>query len=157
MTTLSQPQSIARFASRRSGLRLVKTPVDTIYGPHGRQMGMTKGETIEFHGGLLDAADAEQAEWLRSHARYGDKEEGFWELPQTAPEPTAEEMGAITDAAINADLDALHVLHREEMDGWQRQVVLRTITRAISTLSGVDPDETAPEPVEGPQRGRKRV
>src|SRR4051812_10252982 len=93
-----KPRSVL-FMSRRSELRLIKTPRYPVRDAGGRQTAETKGEIVTFRDGRLDVEPDGELEledgtkvpggtilqWLEAHKRNGDVNEGFWQVDHLAP------------------------------------------------------------------------
>lgn len=136
------------FMSRRSNLRLVKTPIYPQYGPGGGKVGDLKGETVEFTDGtfrcppqgeivLADGRKADAAEilaWLESHMRLKDTEDGFWRVDPSAPAPTPAEIDAIVSAATEFDEDRLAAIVEQERAGWAREAILDPAERGLERM-----------------------
>lgn len=140
---LSTPAQAVQFTARRKDLRLVKVPIYPRYGAGGIKIGEERGETIPFIDGaftcptsgtvtLADGREADAAgvlEFLKTHRLNGNLFEGFTEVAQAAPVPSAEDINAIVQAAERLDAERLEELIATEESGWARDAIL-TVARA---------------------------
>lgn len=141
------PEQAVIFMARRRELRLTMIPRQPQFIPgSGVRSGMTKGRSMGFKDGTLriptdredgmvtgrDTADAgdweapvdEILSWLRNHRLFGDREEGFWEVPQVAPGISSGEIAELQRAAIKLDVDELEAFVKREESGWNREELL---------------------------------
>jgi hypothetical protein len=149
---VSKPESERLYMARRKNQRLVKTPRYPIYGPGGRQVGEQPGETLEFRNHALrvplkgkvrladgrEADAAEIIEWLDGHQLNGNREEGFWFVPQVAPEPTSEEIDALLTATSNHDVEALQAILAAEEAGFNRSKIVDPAIRALQNVEAIN-------------------
>lgn len=148
-TIISQPHRIVQFTSRRSELVLVHTPEYPILGPQGQKVGRnTDGVRIPFKDGMLKVPEEghvtsvqgrkfpadELLVWLRDHPRFGDHDDGFWEVPSAAPAVAEGETEAMMMAAARGDRERLVGLLSAEENGWNRPDLTRPIRKAIEQL-----------------------
>jgi hypothetical protein len=140
------------FLARRRGLRLVRVSVEPIWGAGGRKVGDTKGHTVEFRDGRFvcekkDDPDGRVLEFLRTHARNGDPNEGFWEVTPSAPAVTMNELQAAMLAATNFEVDKLQAMLEQEEAGWAREELLTPLRAALERFveikAAMSPEELA--------------
>lgn len=145
---VSQPAREKSYAARRGELKLVHTQEYPIYGPGGRQIGMEPGIRIKFTDGVLriplqgkitteqgreiDAAPI--VAWLDSHRLNGNREEGFFEVPQAAPPVTDAELDAIMEAGYTHNMDALEAILQSEQAGWGRTQIVQAVEKALTRI-----------------------
>jgi hypothetical protein len=144
-----QPLNGVLFASRRTELRLVKSPRYPQYGPGGRQVGEHSGQTIPFRDGkLLVPKDApviledggkldpdEALEYLRSHRLYDDPHGGFWEVQMTAPPVSQADLQRAMEMSARLDVDGLKAWLAEEQQGWNRPDVTGPLEQSITEIT----------------------
>lgn len=143
---VSQPRQEVTYAARREDLRLVKEQRYPVLGPGGRQVSETRGVVIKFTYGQLrlplegkvtteqghQVDSAEIIAWLDSHHLNGNRDEGFFKVPQAAPGVTDEEIERITEAAMLHDTATLTAIRDAEMAGWRRQAILKVVEKRIA-------------------------
>lgn len=170
---VSQPRREVTYAARRENLRLVHTQRYPQFGPGGRQVGETEGVVIKFTDGMLrlptegkvlteqgrkvDAAEI--VAWLAEHPLNGNRDEGFFTVPQAAPGVTDDELEAITEAAMLHDLDKLRAIRESELAGWGRSQILRIVEKRIEQAEQIKADYEASieEQVEAPAPAAKKA
>lgn len=166
---VSQPAQEKSYASRRGELRLVHTQEYPIYGPGGRQIGMEPGIRIKFTDGVLrvplrgkitteqgreiDAAPI--VEWLDSHRLNGNREEGFFEVPQAAPPVTDSELDAIMEAGYTHDMDRLEVILQSEQQGWGRVQIVSAVEKALTRIRAMHEQMAAQNAAEEAEAAKK--
>lgn len=168
---VSQPSREVVYTARRSDLQLIKTPRYPLRGALGEQVGETPGITVQFVNGMLrlplegevntahgikvDVADLHP--WLKEHRLYGDLHEGFVTVEQTAPPVTSTEIGALTDASLTLDEDALVALIEQESQGWAREDLLRPAQKALDSIraaKAAQAEQEAQEPAPKPKKAQ---
>lgn len=134
------PRAARLFAARRSGLQLTKVGVIAQRDAEGRQVDLKPGQKVVFTEGRLEvptepkaemrladgrsSAAAPILEWLLKHPLMGDMQEGFWEVNQSAPPPSTEELARLQSLAIDGDLEGLEEFIAAEQGGWARPAIL---------------------------------
>jgi hypothetical protein len=170
---VSQPETKTLFMSRRSELRLVKTPRYPRYGASGQKVGEDPGQVIPFRDGVFrcpptgtveleDGRKADAAEvlaWLEDHRAIGNIEEGFWRVDPTAPAPSREELQTLTRAAFSLDTEKLERLIEQEEAGWRREDILVIAREAVENIAAAkeearrQAEEEAAEDAKGKSKG----
>lgn len=134
MTVMAIKPQTSTFLATRFEQRLVRTPQRKIRDNRsGEITGTTDPDRIEFRNGTYTAKDADEADWLREHRLFNDPVDGFREMPQATPAPTAQEFDAIMQFA--GDPDALESLLLEETANWDRPVLTELLRGAIDRLN----------------------
>lgn len=136
------------YMSRRADLRLVRIPRYPIFAGGGRQVGEEPGQMLQFientlrvpKDGKVMLADGRRVDsgeilqWLDSHRRYGDVEDGFWRVDPTAPPVSQDELDRLLDAALNYDQDLLEEIVRQERAGWGRSQIIESAERSLAKI-----------------------
>jgi hypothetical protein len=147
---VAERADVRLFMSRRSELRLVKTPVYPVLGPSGATVGHKAGEALEFRDGVLrlplqgdvKLADGRSVpvdgvvEWLENHRLLGNKEEGFWGVDPTAPAPSEAEIGKLAELSMSLDAAGLLRFIEQESAGWARPTLLKAAQTALEAAEG---------------------
>lgn len=171
---VSQPDHGTIFLSRRSELRLTKTPRYPIRGASGQQVGETPGEVVPFREGrffcpaegavtLENGREVDAGEikaWLERHRLLGDVEEGFWVVETKAPPVSREELERIAQAATEWDTDTLEAILAQESSGWGREDILQVARGAIERIRAMEErvrQEAAVEVDERVQEAQQQV
>jgi hypothetical protein len=145
---VSAPPRAAIFMSRRSDLRLVKTPKIPRIAATGMKIGEEPGETLVFRAGRLDVphegtveledgreCDAQEVRaFLTSHRWFGDTQDGFWEVEQVGPPVSKQEMDAVVNAALEFDEAKLEAIVAQESAGWGRQDLIASASEALERM-----------------------
>lgn len=76
--------------------------------------------------------------WLRGHRRYGDVNEGFWEVDPVAPPMSREEQDRIVAAAMAWDKETLAAIVAQERAGWNRKDVLHVAEGSIRRIEEME-------------------
>jgi hypothetical protein len=156
------------LVSRRQNLRLVMEPsYDIFNGP--RKVGVSPSKTVAFYDGRYQLppsgeityedgrkGDASEAlEWLRTHRLYGDREEGFWEMPRVAPAVSQEETRVLLGALAKLDEETLLKALEEERTGWAREDFIVTIEGTLAEVQAIraEAEKRAMEQVSEPKPG----
>ena len=74
--------------------------------------------------------------WLEEHRLNGNREEGFWRHHEAAPSVSEEETNALTDLAMDLDVEGLRELLETEQAGWAREGFLESISKALERAQG---------------------
>ena len=156
---VQQPEASVLFISRRDELRLVKEGRYPIMVPNtGQRLGETRGVTVSFAprgefrcpesgevkvmdpGGAGEATldAAELLQWLESHRRCGDPNEGFYRVDPTAPPLGQEEQERLMQAATEWDVETLQAILEQERAGWNREQVVRSAAGAIERIEAAE-------------------
>lgn len=149
------------FVARRTDLRLVKEPIETRWGPNGRNMGKTQGESVQFIGGRFEVPTADGAtvkledgrtldaaeflEWIEAHPMLGNIEEGFIEFHAPPPEPSSFELEQLQALAIDHDLDGLEAFAAAEREGFARAGLLTVVDGTIERVKAAQAKAAARE------------
>jgi hypothetical protein len=92
-------------------------------------------------------ADRHHLVVLRTHARNGDPNEGFWEVTPSAPAVTMNELQAAMLAATNFEVDKLQAMLEQEEAGWAREELLTPLRAALERFveikAAMSPEELA--------------
>lgn len=145
---VAAPEDHVLFMSRRSELRLVKTPRYPIHGPSGQKVGEAPGEALAFRDGTLrvplegsvrleDGREVPAGpirEWLEQHKLFTDREDGFWRIDPVAPPISREEFDAMMDLVLELDAEKLEALIEQERAGWNREDLLASAERSLARV-----------------------
>lgn len=150
MSTVAAPPTSVQFVAKRSDLWLIHTPAFTKYGPSGNVIGKTQSVMFEFSHGTIRFSPqdfeqggryfktglsfAEALDWFRNHNLFADRNDGFWEVTQEAPEISGDEFSAILSAAQAGDRELLEQIQADELAGWNRPKLLEAVDQAITNL-----------------------
>ena len=150
MSAVAAPPTSVQFVAKRSDLWLVHTPSFYTYGPHGNRTGESGSVRFEFTRGTIRFSPqdferggryhntgltfAEVLDWFRSHRLFDDRNDGFWEVTQEAPEISGDEFSAILAAAQAGDRELLEQIQADELAGWNRPKLLEAVDQAITNL-----------------------
>lgn len=148
---LSTPEQAVTFTARRRDLRLVKVPIYPVFGAGGMKVGEQPGETIQFTDGvftcptsgavrLADGRDGDAAEvlaFLKAHRLNGNIFEGFVEVAQAEPIPSADDMDAIVQAAEQLDVARIEELIATEEAGWNREAILTVARGSLERVKAI--------------------
>lgn len=145
-TLVSTPRQEKTYAARRGDLRLVKKPRYPVRGPGGEKVDETKGIIIGFKDGQLrvptdgtmlteqghEVDAAEIIAWLEKHPLNGNRDEGFFAVPQAAPPVSEDENERIDDLSFGRDVSALRAMLEAEQRGWNRGELVRRLEKNIA-------------------------
>lgn len=96
---------------------------------NGRIMGETKGHTIEFTKHLKVTEDPLEIDYLRSRIAEGDPHLRELEVQVPDPSPVLAELAT-------ASADRTRELLAEELEGWERPVVIQTCQAKLASVGG---------------------
>jgi hypothetical protein len=150
-TIVSQPQQLKTYAARRAELVLVMKPERNVHGPGGERVDVTPGIRLQFADGVLrvpltgtvqtqqgrEIPAEDVLEFLERHRLYGDRFEGFTEIPQAAPPVSEDEMAQIMYAVAMGDLDRLNGVLDAERSGWNRPEIIKGVQQGLETLQAI--------------------
>ena len=117
------------FASKFQKHRLVMEPKDYEWkGP--RIHGETRGHAIEFENNNYRTDDPAEIEFLRSKIVEGN----VYEIPEQVPDPSP----ILAELAVASEGRTRQIL-TEELDGWERDIVIRTCEAKLAGETVVAP------------------
>lgn len=148
---VSQPDQGTIFLSRRSDLRLVRTPRYPIMGPSGQKVGEKPGEAVAFREGrfycpaegkvtLEDGREVDADDlrpWMLGHRLVGDVNEGFWAVETVAPPVSSDELQRLSKAAVQHDVETIEAMIAQEVAGWDRADFIGGMRRTIEEVEEV--------------------
>lgn len=105
--------------------RLVVPLKGWVRGSKGEQLSATK---------VIAAIEGDEENGVPPHHLFGDREEGFFLMPQVPPAPTEAEMAAVVDMAMDADTEGLEALIAREEDAWARPEMLELARGTLERL-----------------------
>jgi len=152
---VQQPEASVLFLARRSNLRLVHTGRYPLINPaSGQRLGMTDGVTVAFVDSefrcplsgkvkIMDPGGAGEStieadallEFLTTHPRFGDPNEGFIRVDPKAPPLGQAESRAIVAAAVDGDTELLEEIIAQEREGWNREEIIDLAQGSIDRIN----------------------